>query len=298
MRVLFIYFTGTYNTRYVTDLLDQKWQENHHETKRIEICSDTPSSDTSSFDLIGIGYPIYGFNSPKILNDYLKKVRFRENQPYFIYKNSGETFAANNASSRIIIRRLKRKKLKLIGEYHFVMPYNIHFAFERAFIKEIIEMNHKLTEVLYAQLMHHQGQVIKTNLFYRFFSVLVSVQKIGGPINSFFYKVDVQKCIHCLRCVRECPTKNIALKNGKIVFSHRCLMCMRCSFYCPVNAIHIGMLQRWRVNQAYNLQEIEQDKTLKGDYIHDDSKGFYRCFIRTFKKIDEDYEKIQKPDDL
>ena len=52
-------------------------------------------------------------------------------QKFFIYKNSGETLAMNNASSRILLRRMAARGAVLKGEYHFVMPYNIHFPLKR-----------------------------------------------------------------------------------------------------------------------------------------------------------------------
>lgn len=292
MKILCIYYTGTYNTRYLTKMLTETLAPHGHSVTAVEIAADTPPVSTEGYDLIGFGYPIYGFNSPLPFNRYVQKLRFAAGQRYFIYKNSGETLAMNNASSRILLRRMKRQGAVCVGEYHFVMPYNIHFRFDRDFVREILQKDRKLCEILRYNLENGVVASIPSKRIYNIAAATVGIQKIGGPINSFLYRVDTKKCTLCGLCVRSCPEKNISVRNGKIKFSRRCDMCMRCSFFCPQDAIHIGFLEGWKVNGDYRLQALEQDPSPVPQYINADSRGFYRCFIRTFAEIDSAYEKI------
>lgn len=292
MKILLVYYTGTYNTRYLTDKVEAEFVRRGHEVDRVEIARDTPVKDVSAYDLLGFGYPIYGFNSPLPFNRYTKKLNVQPRQKFFIYKNSGETLAMNNASSRILLRRMKRQGAVCVGEYHFVMPYNIHFRFDRDFVREILQKDRKLCEILRYNLENGVVASIPSKRIYNIAAAAVGIQKIGGPINSFLYRVDTKKCTLCSLCVRSCPEKNISVRNGKIKFSHRCDMCMRCSFFCPQDAIHIGFLEGWKVNGDYRLQALEQDPSPVPQYINADSRGFYRCFIRTFAEIDSAYEKI------
>ena len=294
MKILLIYYTGTYNTRYLSNQIKDRFISNNNEVDLIEITSTTLPVDTTSYDLIGFSYPIYGFNSPLPFNKYVRKLKFKQNQKYFIYKNSGEVLAMNNASSRILIRLMKRQKCKLIGEYHYVMPYNIHFPFDKIFIKEILNYNEKLMTIMFYNFKNDIIFKIKSNLIYNIGAFFVGIQKIGGNVNSYLYKVDANKCINCNKCVNTCPHNNIYIKNNKIKFHHHCDMCMRCSFFCPTDAINIGFLKGWKVTDYYNLKEIENDNTITETYITDDSKGFYKCFIKYFKWIDKEYEKIKK----
>ena len=294
MKILLIYYTGTYNTRYLSNQIKDRFMSNNNEVDLIEITSTTLPVDTTSYDLIGFSYPIYGFNSPLPFNKYVRKLKFKQNQKYFIYKNSGEVLAMNNASSRILIRLMKRQKCKLIGEYHYVMPYNIHFPFDKIFIKELLNYNNKLMDIMFYNFKNDIIFKIKSNLIYNIGAFFVGIQKIGGNVNSYLYKVDTNKCINCNKCVNTCPHNNIYIKNNKIKFHHHCDMCMRCSFFCPTDAINIGFLKGWKVTDYYNLKEIENDNTITETYITDDSKGFYKCFIKYFKWIDKEYEKIKK----
>lgn len=292
MKVLLIYYTGTFNTRYLTEKVKDRFEKQGDKVDTVEINSKTPVCDCANYDLIGFSYPIYGFNSPLPFNKYVRKLKFDAGQKYFIYKNSGETFAMNNASSRILIRIMKRHKAKLCGEYHFVMPYNIHFAFERDFLRQIFDKNQKLMEIMLYNLNNGIIKKIKSNLIYNLAAFFVGIQKIGGNVNSFLYKVDKEKCINCGKCVKECPHDNVYEKNGKIKFHHHCDMCMRCSFFCPTNAIKIGFLEGWKVNGAYDFKDIESDASPTPTYITKDSKGFFKCFIKHFNDIDNEYAKI------
>lgn len=292
MKVLLIYYTGTYNTRYLTEKVKARFVCQGNQVDTVEININTPVVDTDGYDLVGFSYPIYGFNSPLPFNKYVRKLKFNKNQKYFIYKNSGETFGLNNASSRILIRIMRRNKAQLVGEYHFVMPYNIHFPFESDFVREILVKNEKLMDIMFYNINNGIVQKIHSNFIYNLSAFVVGIQKLGGNINSYLYKVDENKCVNCNLCVKNCPENNIYLKDGKIKFHHHCDMCMRCSFFCPTNAINIGFLEGWKVNGAYDFKGAESMGAPEKPYITKESKGFYKCFIKHFAKIDVEYDKL------
>ena len=294
MKFLLVYFTGTYNTRFLTDRITDELVARGHSVDKVEIHNDTPIADTNGYDFIGFSYPIYGFNTPRSFDKYLKKLKFNKGQKYFIYKNSGETLAMNNASSRRILRRMKRKKAVFAGEYHFVMPYNIHFKYDNDFVKEILVKDQKLAKIMIYNLENGVVKQLKSKFIYNFAAFFVSIVKVAGDVNSYLYKIDKEKCINCMKCVNTCPKKNIYVKNGKIKFHHHCDMCMRCSFHCPTDAIKIGFLDwwGWRVNGDYKLNNLQKEGAPEKPYITEDSQGFYKCFIKTFKEIDQEYQRI------
>ena len=106
MRVLLIYYTGTYNTRYLTHQVKERFCSLGWDVDAVEITVDTPPVCTDGYALIGFSYPIYGFNTPRPFDRYVKQLRISKMQRYFIYKNSGETMAMNNASSRLLLHRI------------------------------------------------------------------------------------------------------------------------------------------------------------------------------------------------
>ena len=168
MKFLLVYFTGTYNTRYLTERVAKNLIERGHTVDKVEINKETPIADTKGYDFIGFSYPIYGFNTPLAFDKYIKKLEFTSGQKYFIYKNSGETLAMNNASSRGVLRLMKRKKAVFAGEYHFVMPYNIHFKYEDAFVTEILEKDEKLVKIMIHNLENGKLHEVKSKFIYNF----------------------------------------------------------------------------------------------------------------------------------
>lgn len=303
MNTLIIYFTGTLNTRYlVTKIKDRLSKLNSNfKVDTLEVNKNSLIKDLSSYELIFFSYPIYAFNVPSLFIKYLKKLKFNnlKNTKYIIAKQSGETFAINNASSNEIYNLLKFKfkiNVKDINEYHFILPYNIHFKFNDNFIKEILNYDKKLLEIMIYDLKNNISNVkLKTNFIYNFASYLFRIQRLGGYINSYFYKVDYSKCSRCYKCINICPIENIVLdqKTNKIKFNNKCLMCMRCSFYCPKDAINIGLLNSWKVNGKYDLERINNDNNIDSNYIFKQKKFFFKGYYKVINKINKRYDEIK-----
>lgn len=295
MKCLLVYYTGTYNTRYLTNMLKEKLVNKGIEVDTYEMdVLNMEKLDYSSYDLLGIGYPIYGFNVPSRFLKFIRKQRFPKGLKAFIYKNSGETYHANDASSINIYHKLKRSKIRIENEYHFMMPYNIHFKFEDALVSEILKMDDKLLDILVKEVLEEIPNIKKYKLLHRFITAVVKLQYIGGDVNSFFYRIKKDKCINCNKCISNCPTRNIYRnKKGNIKFHHDCLMCMRCSLNCPTDAIYIGFLDAWgwRVNGAYNLEKIKQINN-DNPVITNDTKGFFKCYIETYRYINDRYKEL------
>lgn len=295
MKAIIIYFTGTYNTLFLANKIKNKLEE--HNLYNVDLFSIDINSkiiNLKNYDLIIFSYPIYAFNMPRIFEKYIKKIKLLPGKKYIIAKQSGEPLGLNNSSSYKLINKIKRNKGILINEYHFLLPYNIHFRYDDNFIKELFNYNDKLLSILYYELNNNIIIKIKKNYFYSFNSFIFKIQRLGGPINSIFYKVDYKKCIKCNLCINNCPTKNIEIIKNKIKFHKNCEMCMRCSFFCPTNAIKIGMLEGWKVNGRYELEKIDNDNTLKGDFLKNHNSKFYKLFPKKIKKINDLYESYFK----
>lgn len=282
MKILLLYFTGTYNTLYLTTLIKNHLLVENNKVD-VAIINEKLKIKTEGYDMIGIGYPIHAFNAPKIVEKVIKKLQIK-NKKYFIYKNSGEPFKLNNASSFKIYKIMKKNNNTLLGEYHFVMPYNILFRTKEDFVRYEMEYNLKYIKYMCNNLTNIKEY--KVTLFERFITFIFKIQRLGCKVNSRLYKVDKEKCLRCRMCTSSCPTNNIEYnrEKRKIVFKDKCIMCMRCSLNCPGNAISIGLLERFKVIGKYNLLEISKlDNTY--DFSKEDKK-FYKKFKPYFDNID------------
>ena len=293
MKCLLIYFTGTFNTRYTSKILKEKFEKAGDEVDLYEIDPlKLERLDLSRYDIVGLGYPIYGYNAPWPFLKFIRYQKFPKGIRTFIYKNSGETEKVNDASSLFVWRKLKRSKAIIENEYHFMMPYNIHFRFEEELVKEILDMDEKLYEILLYEIKNQIPNIKRYKLWHKIVTRVVSIQFIGGDINSFFYKVKKDKCIDCYLCIKQCPTQNIYRnEKGQIKFHHNCLMCMRCSFFCPTAAIDIGILQGWKVNGRYDFEKIRKMK-LEKPVITQNTQGFFKCYIDTYNYINSRYKEL------
>lgn len=298
MKALFIYYTGTYNTLYLCNKLKRNLSNFFDVIDIISVFDMEENFNTARYDFVFLAYPIYAFNTVKIYYKKLKKIEFSKENKIIIVKQSGEPHYLNNSSSNEIKRLIKRKTgNKIQGEYHFLLPYNIHFRYEDKFIRSLINYDNKLIEILKSNLEAGRERKIKTNALISLNHEIFKIQRLGATINSFFYKVDNSKCSGCLKCLKMCPVKNIyESKDKKIHFKHHCLMCMRCSFYCPKNAIKIGLLDGWRVNGSYNLDSFNFDYVFDDNYDFSNlkHKKFYSVFIKYFLRVDYFYEKTCK----
>jgi len=294
-KMLLIYWTGTYNTRYITNLVKNAFV-NEYQIDLVEVNKNTnPNINVDEYSLVGIGYPIYGFNVPGFFGKFIKKLKWNSSSKVFIYKNSGETYHLNDSSSISLVRFFKRKcHIKITNEYHFMMPYNIHFKFEDNLVKEILDMDDKLCEILHYEISNNVANLKKFKMKYNLLTRLVSIVHIGGNVNSFLYKIDKSICIKCMKCVNECPMNNIYIdKKNRIRLHHHCQMCMRCSFYCPTDAFSIGYVNGWKVNGRYDLSKIKQIQ-LNEKVITKDTKGFFKCYVESFEEIDTKFNQITK----
>ena len=84
--------------------------------------------DMKDYDYLMIFYPIYAFNAPKPIIDYVKKIKkIDENKKCLVMKNSGEHLFWNNGSSLYLRSILKGRNISLVSEYHYLMPYSFIF---------------------------------------------------------------------------------------------------------------------------------------------------------------------------
>ena len=285
-KCLLVFYSGTNNTTYITNKLKSRLELENY---LVDVYRINPLKieklDFSKYDLVGIGYPIYGFNLPKIVHKFFKKQDFIKNQRYFIYKDSGETYGANDASSLALRRLIKRRKGNLTNEYHFIMPYNIHFRFDEKLIKEMLGIDELLMDILVKEIKDNIPNIKKYKFIYRLINHPMRLTYVGGNINVLFYKVDKKKCINCGLCIQKCQMNNIYRdKHGRIKFHSHCLMCMNCTLNCPKDAIKMGLFNSWRVNKPYNFNEIEKIE-INEPIITNNTKGFFKCYVKTYEQI-------------
>ena len=173
MKVLLLYFTGTYNTLYITTLI-----KNIFLSKKIKVdtCLIKNGMQVSytNYDVIGIGYPIRFHDVPKIVIDILKNVNIN-NKKYFIYKSGSSASSLNDVSSYRLINTLKKGNNEFIGEYLYMMPSYIMQRTKDEFVKYCMSYNIKLVKYMCDNLENKSNyKNFLKSLIYDFFLFLHS----------------------------------------------------------------------------------------------------------------------------
>ncbi len=286
MKKAIIYvFSATGNTLKACNLFKEQFEKNEIETEIVKITIDTePVEDFTEYDYVGIGYPVHGFNAPYNVLDFAKKIKKQNaNVNYFVVKTGGEPLHVNDVSSYKLDSILRKKGFKLTNEYHYAMPYNMIFRHTDA---RAVQM-HKTIEGLAPIEAQEVVDGIPHRYRYHFFGhTFAFILRIEHPAMKFngkvFFKVDQEKCIHCGLCVKNCSVHNITMnEDGSFTFGNKCIMCTACSFNCPKDAFNIGMLQGWKVNGKYNINNPDMNQEDKH------SRYCKKSYARYFKEAEE-----------
>lgn len=279
-KALVLYFSGTGHTKAVAEVLKKRIENELGFSVLLHSIEEGEAPNLEEFDLVIFSYPIHAFNMPLDYERYIRRLDLSKGKSYAIVKQSGEPHFLNDASSRTLLRRIRRSGKPFHGEWHLLMPYNIHFRYPDSLVKRILEGDRLLIDAFLKTLEIGRTCSPKERFLLSPIGWLFRIERLAGPLTSGGYKVDSSRCVSCLRCVRSCPRKNIRLEDGKIMFGKDCLLCMRCAFHCPTDAIHMGLFERWKVNGEYPLRSIESSSP-KEDL---EFKKRHKWFLSLFPK--------------
>ncbi|MEG0855899.1 MAG: nitroreductase family protein [Terrisporobacter sp.] len=102
------------------------------------------------------------------------------------------------------------------------------------------------------------------------------------------FKVDIEKCISCEQCIKDCPVSDIYLKEDKAYIKNEaCLKCGHCIAICPVEAV---------CTDEYDMNEVVSYKKEEFDIKPETLLNFikFRRSVRRFKNKEVEKEKIEQ----
>lgn len=280
MKIGFFAFTGTGNTLRVCKILTNELQKNGAETE-INLIKDLADDGLAeNYDKIVIANPVHGFNTPKPMVQFLKSLpKDAKGKEVYLVRVSGEPLKLNNAAGIVPKRILAKKGYKVLGEFRYIMPYNIIFHHTNEMAARMEQTAKIRAEVDANTIINGDKKLSKNSLYNRVVSFACRIENVAFPISGRHYKTN-DKCIGCGVCVKACPMNNIEIKDGKPVFGKNCVGCMGCAFGCPEDALHISFLNGWRVNGAYNFGCTPASDEEICDYCK-------KAYLRYFHEYDE-----------
>ncbi len=224
-----IYFSGTGNSKWVA----KKIAENLND-KIFEITDRIDLHDIENEKQLGIVFPMHTFYIPKIVLDFLVKIKDKK----IPYKFAIASCAGEPANYIGILEK--------ITEFNYItyiqMPNNDVFHLNVASIDEaqktIQNAEGKIKEISKDIInKENRKQKIKTSRkIMSFFGKRIN--KILTNRTKPFYADD--KCVSCGICELVCPIKSIKMDDLRPKWNDKCLVCASCINRCPKQAIQYG----------------------------------------------------------
>ena len=184
--------------------------------------------------------PVYCWQLPHIVRDWMKKTEFKGNKDvYFVLTCGGDM----GNGEKYLKKLCKQVGLNYKGSVEVVMPENYIALFEapdkekaQRIIKGAERSLRKAADMIKAG---ERLADVKTGLAGKLNSSIVNM--VYYPLivkDKKFYAED--SCTGCGLCEKKCPLGNITMKGGKPSWNGNCTHCMACISYCPVEAIEYG----------------------------------------------------------
>ncbi len=272
------YFSGTGNTEIIMHLLGNELVRNGAKVDfiRIEdVIKDNYFYDVKDYDLIGFGYPIYAYDAPKIVYNFIKTLPRVQGKYTFIFRVAGSD-SLDGGSTTMIKSKLQKQGYDVFHESLYILSNNFITKYPDELVKQLyfatVERVQRMTEEILTSKMRRA----KNSVFIRAASFILSkLENIGASLFGKDLKVS-RDCTQCNKCVKNCPVGNIRMEGLKVKFGWNCIMCLRCVYRCPQRAISPGALKFTVFKEPYNVQEIIDNPYLAGEYAKSNSNSKYK----------------------
>ncbi len=267
-RIGIVYFSGTGNTwtiarQYAEEFLDHGQQVEFLPVE--EVIQDCAYHALADYDLLGLGYPVHVWNAPRLMDWFISQLPPVQGQKAFVFVTADH--AAAGALDAI------RARLTSLG-YDVIHDTCYHIEPDRRPLKpgahvtpeqgERDEMKRNpqpisepednagnaavgrlaqcsagargaALEILAGTQRH---EAARANARFLLSNLAWRIYRSGcRHVHRLFFTNE--QCDQCALCIQTCPTANIRLLDGRVLFDTRCTLCLRCLNICPVDAVQL-----------------------------------------------------------
>jgi len=236
MKTDIYYFSATGNCLSIA----RKLAEKIGDSRVISIPNIIDRENSISGDRIGIVSPIYMYNVPYIVVDFIKKIK-QANYTFMVYAGAGGLGIGLKATKKLFAAQ----NIKLSSLFNIPMPDNYTpygYVPEEKQKKLFANADKKIeaiVKIVNGKEEHYDSNntsLIKTyihpGIFYK-----MGYNRINILDKSFYAD---EKCNGCLICEKVCPVNNITMKDNKPVWNNHCQQCYACLQWCPTESIQAG----------------------------------------------------------
>ncbi|TYQ17992.1 UNVERIFIED_CONTAM: 4Fe-4S binding protein [Acetivibrio alkalicellulosi] len=264
MHVKIIYFSGTGNTKFISEKLVEKFNEKgvcNLDLIPVENAINNSKILESDGALPGIGFPVYDLMPPKIIIDFVNRLKKVAYHKAFVFS----TYTSYPVDSNYyVIDKLQEKGYRVLVQESFKAPgASVYFYLtpDNPLIKKKTIFNRGVNNQLdnfvttIMNTVNNDGEniQIKYNSLNKFHQVF---SKMTFGIVFYSNLKTNSNCIKCGICAKICPEGNLIMKDGTLCIknSNGCMKCLRCVQVCPNEAINFTSLKR---KGSYTKHDIE-----------------------------------------
>jgi ferredoxin/flavodoxin len=257
------YFSGTGNTKKVAACFGEVFKSKSIDTAMLEIGMVEDHRDMNE-DMLVVLFPVHAFNAPEPVYEWVLKLDQVDHvKAVVISVSGGGEVTPNNACRLGCISRLQKKGYEVVYEKMIVMPSNIFVKTGDELALRLLEILPFKVEDMVKEVLEGRTHRTKPNMINRCVSVLGEFEKSGT--GYFGKRIRAGKdCDGCGWCEKNCPRKNITIKNNEPVFGGKCILCLKCIYGCPRKALKPGAFKFFVFKDGYNLSEMEKGVTADG----------------------------------
>lgn len=258
---MIFYFSGTGNTRWAAEFISEQIGE------RIFSISDEIKKECEytlhDNECIGFCFPIHGWQPPRIVRDFIKKLNFTNYNSHYCYAlcTCGDTVGD---AITILGKELSKKGIGIESSFSLVMPESyvcLPFMYtdtEKREKEKIETAGKKLNDIANIINKRKKGvDLLKKGPTPRIYSYV-----IGSFFNKYMitdkpFTVNDSVCVKCGKCADVCPTGNITGGKGLLPewkHDNSCTCCLACYHHCPVHAINYGKITKKRGQYFFKKQ--------------------------------------------
>ncbi len=275
MKAVIVYFSQTGNTEKVARAI-AKGIKSTNNSCILTTLKEVVLEKLKDYDLIGIGTPVFYFQEPWNIRDFIKKLSFLKDKSSFIFCTHGGQDA--NTLPRMA-KELKENGLLVLGGlstrgYDSFQPY-IEFDYSKGHpdekdLKEAEGFGREMVKNY--KLVKEKNQLNILPVFKFKFSLLhlTSLWLTKERVNRHLPRIEVnkEKCIKCGECAKICPSGVIELKPYPIR-KKDCIRCYYCEKICPEEAIIVNWRPTKRLLGSFRIC----DRVIKAPFRIFQAKG-------------------------
>lgn len=249
--VAILYFSGTGNTWAVAQMYAGALTAAGCQVtlRPLELLPSSPDGAPAldGCDLIGVGYPVYAWNAPRLVAHALRRLPRARGRAVFAFVTAGTRIAGALDWVRSLLRR---KGYAVVHEAFYYTGAGMTARslddgpasreVRRAFAWFETDIQEAVAEILAGRERHiHSSDMHRLALS----GIGWGLYRLGCRYLRLLLRADA-RCDGCGLCQRLCPAHNIEMLQSRPRFGASCSMCLRCYGVCPRQAIWVGPYSR------------------------------------------------------